>query len=166
MKRLLKLALLIVLGITMVPAMAQQAKGKKTAEERKAAKDQWANKLRDDWDPAKRAERATKVMTKKLALTKEQAEKVRPLAVTRFEELRNLITTAKKDQDRKAFVEARRKNLVTFEEGLKGVLTADQLAKYEQLKAEMKAKAKERAGKASAGKPEAADDDMAVADID
>jgi len=92
--------------------------------------------------PEQRAQRMTKVLNEKLNLTADQSAKVNAIFLTKAVQMDSLRKAH--SADRKADRQSRKAMLVTLDGQLKGVLTADQQAKYTELKAQMKEKMKDR----------------------
>lgn len=117
-----------------------------------------------DWTPpaganievAKRTEKALKHLTKQLSLSADQGTKTKALLEARFTQIKAAYDKAATDKDRKAFNTSRKEALTKFDADFKSILTADQLSKYDALKAKMREKAKakleERKGGAKPGK--------------
>jgi Spy/CpxP family protein refolding chaperone len=96
-------------------------------------------------NPEQRAQRMTKVLENKLALSADQSAKVNAILLKRVTEMHSLKA---KGADRTANKEARKAIMVKADADLKAVLTADQQKNYTELKNQLKERMKNRkAGK-------------------
>lgn len=90
-------------------------------------------------DPNKRAEKRTEKWKTELSLTDAQASKVKAALVTKMTKMQALKEAAGEEKVNK---EERKAIKTAFETELKSILSKEQFAKYEQIKAEKKAKHK------------------------
>jgi Spy/CpxP family protein refolding chaperone len=127
MKKLLKLSLaLVVMFVFATGAIAQ------TAERKSMSKDD-------------RMKMKIEKMKSELSLTDEQAAKIQEIYKNHFSSMENkgqFQSADKSDAQKEEFKNKR----AALDKDIKAVLTADQLSKYEAMKAERKAKMKERHG--------------------
>jgi hypothetical protein len=128
---------LALIGTTSMAQMAPKETPKTTK-----SKADWSPRQSSDFDPAKRAEQATKKMTKVLGLDESQKAKVLTLNTERLTAMKASIEKAKASKDRKTFNQERKDTFAKFDAGLKGVLTADQLSKYQEMKSKVRNKVK------------------------
>ena len=91
-----------------------------------------------------RATNHSKRMTSQLGLSADQSKSVYSLALTHAQQ--QDADRAKYQNDREGMKNARKQNMDTFEAGLAKVLTADQMTKYNQMKADDKAKRQQGGG--------------------
>lgn len=99
-----------------------------------------------DFDPAKRAEKQTAMMTEKLALNADQSAKVKEINLRYAEKAKAQF--ANKETTDKAQMKAAHKAMRTEQKTeLTKVLTKEQAAKWEQMKAERKGKGPKGKGK-------------------
>ena len=87
--------------------------------------------------PEERANNQAKRLTEKLGLSAEQEKKIYALALQNAQQ--QDADRAKYQDDRESLINARKQNMNNYDAGLAKILTADQLAKYNQLKAERRA---------------------------
>lgn len=88
-----------------------------------------------DVTPEKRAERQTKMMTEKLALSADQQKQVYALQLTRTQKMQEM----RASQDKSADARDRMKSANDdFQKSMDGILTADQKTKYDTMQAEMR----------------------------
>lgn len=90
--------------------------------------------------PAERADKAAKHLTKVLALTPVQAEKVKTAVINRVTEMYAL--RDKNMTDKKAFHAEAKKIKATWESELSNIISPEQMQKYTAMKAEIKSKHK------------------------
>ena len=103
-----------------------------------------------DRDPKAMAEKRTEHMTEALGLTPDQVEKVKAINLAHAEKMSAIRQQENKEEKQKSMQQLRE-----WRQGeLKTVLNADQIAKLEEMKAQRKAKHKERR-KASGGERKA-----------
>ena len=145
-----KLALALVFGALSVGAVSAQTvdkfKVKKEGKEIKTTQEYKGDKGRKHQakSPAERADRTAKRMTEELGLNSNQANQVRELALVKAEQMQALKTKHGENRDA---AKAEMKQIKTnFKNGLKSVLTAEQLQKHETLQAERRAKMKAKHG--------------------
>jgi periplasmic protein CpxP/Spy len=100
------------------------------------------NQTAEQATPEQRAHTQALKMQKNLGLTAEQTTKVEAVLVSRIKEVQAVKTDATKSKEQKEAAIAKINEAKETE--LKGILTAEQFAKYK----EMQAKRKERKGKA------------------
>jgi len=96
-----------------------------------------------------RATNQSKKMTTELGLNADQSKSVYSLALTHAQQ--QDADRAKYKDDREGMKNARKQNMDTFEAGLAKVLTADQMTKYNQMKADEKAKRQQNGGPRGGG---------------
>ena len=113
----------------------------------------WVPKLSAEFDPATRAEKATKRLTKVLGLDEAQKTKVLALNTKRLSDIKASIVKAQSDHDKKAFHAERKRIITTFEADLKAILNVEQWPKYEALKSKVKEKVREKAVEKKNGDP-------------
>lgn len=92
--------------------------------------------------PEERAAKQTEMMTKELGLTESQASRIKVInleAAQRMESLR-----AANETDKKKIIEQKKAINTDRLNSLKAVLNAEQIAKYEEIKAQKKTKSKTR----------------------
>ncbi|MFD0794910.1 hypothetical protein ACFQZX_14885 [Mucilaginibacter litoreus] len=95
-------------------------------------------------NPEQKAQRYTKVLTKKLSLSADQSAKVNAILLKSATEIKDL--KASKPADRKSGMEARKTILLNTDAQLKTVFNADQQKQYAELKAKMIERFKARRG--------------------
>jgi protein CpxP len=93
-------------------------------------------------DPAQRAERVASQLQQKLSLTDAQKAEVYKIEVEKLKKQADW--RKERSKEMKKVSEARKAEMQASEEKLAKVLTADQKAKYESMKAERKEKMKDR----------------------
>lgn len=123
--------------LTKVLNKDQAAKWEQLKAERKDGKGRGKGKGagRGDFDPAKRAEMQTARMTEKLGLSADQAAKVKAINL-RYAEKAKADHAANAGADKSKMKEAHKAVRAEHDQEIKQVLTKDQAAKWEQLKAE------------------------------
>lgn len=89
-------------------------------------------------DPTKRAEKRVEKWKTELSLSDEQATKVKAALVTKMTKMQALKEAD--NEDEKANKTERKAIKTAFETELKSILSSEQFAKYEQIKADKKAK--------------------------
>ncbi len=99
--------------------------------------------------PEERAANQTKRLTENLGLNTDQNKSVYSLALAHAQQ--QDADRAKYQNDREGMRNARKQNMDTFEAGLAKVLTADQMTKYNQMKADEKAKRQQGGGPRGGG---------------
>gem|GEM_PF-883788 len=124
MKKFL-LMIIMVLGISVLAqAQTKQHKGHKT--------------------PEQKAQQFTAVLQKKLSLTADQSAKVNIILVKRATQMDSLKKATVTADNKKANKQARKAILLSADKDLKAVFTASQTQTYEQLKAQLKEKHKNK----------------------
>ncbi|MBK9014066.1 MAG: DUF4890 domain-containing protein [Saprospiraceae bacterium] len=113
-----------------------------------------------DFDPAKKAEHQTAMMTEKLALTESQAAKVKDINLKYAQkgkaahDANKAARAANKDGDKAKNKEARQALRTEHTAELRKVFTAEQYKTWEQMKADREAKRGEHGKKGKHGKPD------------
>lgn len=118
----------------------QAAKWEQLKAERKDGKGKGRGEGRGpgrDFDPAKRAEKQTARMTEKLGLSADQAAKIKAINL-KYAEKAKADHEANAGADKSKMKAAHKANRAEHDKEIKQVLTKDQAAKWEQLKAEHK----------------------------
>jgi periplasmic protein CpxP/Spy len=127
-----KLALTLAIGMLSLGAVfAQDGKKDKVKTEMDASRKQQAKK-----SPEERAAFMTEKMTRELNLTSAQSAKVKEAALRKNTQMRAV--KEKHGENREAMKADMKTVRTTWQNDLKGILTAEQMTKYQAMKAERK----------------------------
>lgn len=99
----------------------------------------FAQKKKEAKSPEDKAAHRTERLTKELALTPDQASKVKALLIQQDEQVQALKTKHANNADKAVLKQELQTTHEQNEAALKQVLTAEQITKYEELKAQKKA---------------------------
>jgi protein CpxP len=143
MKKLL-LMVALVFGMTSVfaqsPTATEKNKGKQGQQKGQKKGNGQAKKL----TPEERAAKHTEKMKTELTLTDDQISKVKAITLTRAQKIDEVRAKYAAAKDKANFKTERKAAFQAWETDLKGILTPEQLSKYEAKKAEKKKKLEER----------------------
>lgn len=136
---------------TASPNANEQGKSKSAKSKGKGGKGKGQEKK--NMTPEERADKVSNRMKTELGLTDDQATKVKAITLTRATKMAEIRTKAKTEGADKTALKAERKAThQAWEADLKGIVSAEQFAKYQAKKEERKKKLEER--KKNAGKKE------------